>query len=43
MILVSAGSRVDGQTRNRVKSDFPGSRKSAGRCTLEVFNLFSLV
>ena len=29
-------SSVDGQMRHRAKSDLPGSRESAGRCTLEV-------
>ena len=29
-------STVDGQMRSQTKSDLPGSRASAGRCTLEV-------
>ena len=29
-------STVDGQVRSRTKSDLPGSRASAGRCTFEV-------
>ena len=29
-------STVDGQMRSRTKSDLPGSRFSAGRCTFEV-------
>ena len=31
-------SRADGQMRNRIKSDLPGSRASAGRSTLEVLH-----
>ena len=31
-------SRADGQMRSRAKSDLPGSRGSAGRCTLEVLH-----
>ena len=34
----SVFSRDDEQMRNRAKSDRPGSRESAGRCTLEVLH-----
>ena len=36
MSFVTISQQVDGQMRSRTKSDLPGSRGSAGRCTIEV-------